>query len=225
MGLRIGSFAGALCAATFLLASADLAAQKEETPLDVARQHFEAMQSANWKKSTELMHPEELGRFKAMFAPVIAADSSGEGARELFGLEDPAVFAMLSDNEVFERFLATTVVESNMQTVLENTRVEFIGAVPEGDDRTHVVYRMTVHLDDYSPTTSMEVVSLRRYKGTWRMLLDRNLEGMQAMLVRVLQEMNEAPEEMEYEEEDYPEPDTEGTDEFYEEDEAPVDQG
>src|SRR5690606_20482765 len=52
MGLRIGSFAGALCAATFLLASADLAAQKEETPLDVARQHFEAMQSANWKKST-----------------------------------------------------------------------------------------------------------------------------------------------------------------------------
>lgn len=189
---RLISPAGALLAAALLFMSAP-AATAQETPLDVARRYFTALKAGDVITYVDLMHPDELARFKGMLAPAIAADTSGEGARQLFGLDNSAEFAKLTDREVFERFMKKFVMDSpDFQETMSTMSTEFLGSVPEGTDIAHVVYRLKMVIYNSIESTEMEVVSLKRSGSNWRMMLDKEMEGMGQMLVDMVKEAQES---------------------------------
>lgn len=194
---RLLSPAGALLATAFLLISAQ-AATAQDTPVDVARRHFAALKSGNVDAYMDLMHPDELAKFKSMLAPAMAADTSGEGAKQLFDLNNSAEFMRLTDREVFARVLKKFVMDSpDFQETMTTMQVEPIGSVMEGTDMSHVVYRMKIRIYDEVDVTSMEVVSMRRFNNSWRMMLDKEMEGMGDMIVDMVKEMQEAKNEVE----------------------------
>lgn len=192
---RRTSPAGAVLTIALLLimSASAVMAQETETPVDVARRHFLAMKSADLDTYVDLMHPAELTRFKNVLSPAIAADTSGEGAKQLFDLNSSAEFMRLTDREVFERFMQKFVFGSpDFRETMSGMSTEFVGSVPEGTDVAHVVYRLKMIIYGGIQSTSLEVVSLKRFGNGWRMMLDKEMEGMSQMLVDMVKEAQEA---------------------------------
>ncbi len=161
-------------AALFILACSGAAAQ---SPEQVAGRYFTAMENADWKTCTELMHPDELARFKAVFLPLMDSPKGAEGAQELMGLNSAAEFKKLSDSQVFEKFLTHMMGKSDMGELMSTMRATVVGSVMEGKDTAHVLYRMKMNAYG-TEVEELEVSTLKRYGDTWRLALDKNTEGM-----------------------------------------------
>ncbi len=162
-------------AAVLMLASADAAAQ---TPDEVARLYLEATRKGDWKTSTAYMHPDELERFKQVFAPLVTSSNGTKALATLLGLQSPSELADLPPADVYTRFV--TLFLGNTEEIIEmidsmGTRV--IGHVPEGNDTVHVVYRMMMKADGMH-SVNMQVASLKRYGDTWRLMLEQNMVMM-----------------------------------------------
>lgn len=188
----------ATSAALLMLACSGATAQKAETPEEVTRHYFDAMEKGNWKANAALMHPDELARFRAVFAPLMESPKGAEGARELLGLNSPAEFRKLSDLEVFEQFLTNIMGKSpNMAEMMSNMESTILGSVIEGKDTAHVLYRMKMSGEGMN-IEELEVTTLKRYGNTWRLALDKNVEGMAESISQMLneEEVEEVP--MEY---------------------------
>lgn len=177
----------AASAALFLLACSGAAAQNPESPEQVAGRYYAAMENSDWKTCTTLMHPEELARFKAVFVPLMDSPKGAEGARELMGLNSPAEFKKLSDQQVFERFLTHMMEKSDMGEIMSTMRATVIGSVMEGKDTAHVLYRMKMSAYG-TDIEELEVSTLKRHGDTWRLALDKNTEGMAESIRQMVNE-------------------------------------
>lgn len=187
----------AASAALIILACSGAAAQTE-SPEEVSRRYFEAMEKSDWKANAALMHPDELARFRAVFMPLMDSPKGAEGAQELFGLNSTAEFAKLSDQEVFEKFLVTVMGRSDMSELLSTMRSTVIGSVMEGKDTAHVLYRMRMDVFG-TEVVEIEVSTLKRYGDTWRLALDKDTEGMAESILQMVNEDEEAVPEMDAE--------------------------
>jgi hypothetical protein len=158
--------------------------QQAETPEAVTRQYGAAMRANDWVGTAELMHPDALAKFRRMFLPLVAADSSGALCRRLFAASSVAELVGLPDAELFARFFRTLVSgEPELSGMFAGADLEPVGHVLEGSDVAHVVFRMKVAADGVT-LTKMQAVSLRRVGPTWRVLLSGDFEGLAAALAR-----------------------------------------
>ncbi|WP_363796823.1 hypothetical protein ABU614_16335 [Lysobacter firmicutimachus] len=170
----------ALLALCLAFASAQPAAPVTgATPEAVAQAYVEALRSKGMTALPEYIHPDELQRFKDMLAPMFAqAEEPAKQniARMMFGPKATAEsIQALSRAEFMRGFM--TLAETQMKAMnvtLGDSRI--LGAVKEGE----IVHRVTRNSAGAGELrlTQLEVVSLKPYQGSWRVLLSGKLEGM-----------------------------------------------
>lgn len=164
-----------LAAAVFCVAATAVAA---DTPEQVERQYFEALRTRGMTAVPEFIHPDELGRFRDMLGPVLAADTpvASNLRSAVFGPDTTAETLQALSPEAFMRgFMA--FAQGTMQTMqLTVGESHVLGSVNEGEV-VHLVTRNTAAAGALQ-LTQLEVISLKPYQGSWRLLLSGKLEGM-----------------------------------------------
>lgn len=174
----------ALAAALAAPASKGSAQERAETPEAVTRQFGAAMRANDWVGTAQLMHPDALARFRGMFLPIVAADSTGQLCERLFATKSAAEVAALPNAELFARFFRTLVSGTPELTgMFAGADLVPVGHVLEGNEVAHVVFRMKVAADGIT-ITKVQAMSLRRSGQTWRVLLSGDFEGLAAALAR-----------------------------------------
>lgn len=175
----------AIGAALWALSVPAHAQERRETPEQVTRQFGAAMRANDWVGTAQLMHPDALAHFRAMFLPILRADTSGQLCERLFATTSSAELAALPDAELFARFFRTLVSGTpELGGMFAGADMVPVGHVLEGDDVAHVVFRMKVAADDGVTITKVQAMSLRRSGVTWRVLLSGEFEGLAAALAR-----------------------------------------
>ena len=185
-------------AATALLAllaacSACQLANAQSRPEDVALAYADAVRTRGLDAIPEYIHPDELARFKKMLLPVLVDSPIGEGLRTVaFGAEaTPESVSALSDADFMRGFMAFTGQQMK-QLGVKFGSMAVVGAVHEGEV-VHLVTRNTAGAAGVQ-MTAMEVVSLKPYQQSWKLLLSGQLEGM-AQAMKAQAQALEAPDQ------------------------------
>ncbi|WP_242107002.1 hypothetical protein [Luteimonas aquatica] len=147
-------------------------------PEAVAAELYARIKASDWKGAAALFDEDALKRFRGMLQPVVdAASASGQpGANALFDGADPASLKQAGDAEFFAAFMGGMMARlSSMGGGISASQI--LGSVPEGEDLRHVVTRTSATAMGIG-ITKMEVVSLRRRGGAWKVLLNGEIEGM-----------------------------------------------
>jgi hypothetical protein len=186
---RRSMMATAACAAWLLLPirTPCLGAGPDDgSPETVVRGAVGAMNQGRLGEFVKAMHPEALKKFRVAIlrlADLAAKDGKSAEVLRLFpDTKDLADLKKLDDGPLLERYLRGALGASpEVKKMLAGAKTEMIGHLDEGEDRTHVVYR--VRLDPGVPNAGiLSVASLRRDGRRWAMLLSGDVEGMVAMM-------------------------------------------
>ena len=165
-----------------ILASGTAWAAKEVSPEDAAKAAMISMKKGDWAAYTHQMHPEALAKAKQMFRSIVAADATGRTGEVLFGVGTPKAYDALSDSASFVALM--THLTQNFPALDEAMRTsEFhvIGTLREGENLVHIVYRADASAEDVT-ITKTAVLTMRRHRDEWRMLLTGNIEGLASRL-------------------------------------------
>lgn len=151
------------------------------SPESVAESYLQALKAGQYLPAAELMHPEALEKFRAMVLPVVEESAGGDQTESLLplfrGASNIAALKKFSPAEFFAAFLgAITDANPGMKEALASGSLTMIGSVPEGDT-IHVVCRTAGTVEGIT-FSKMEVVSLKRSTGSWRVLLSGEMEGI-----------------------------------------------
>lgn len=157
-----------------------------EAPDVFVDRYIAATRAMEWDSVAAMMHSTALSDFKQLMRPAVTADSTGEMSHLLFDVVGAAAYDSLPPARVFSRLMRSLVtLNPLMGEALAGAEAKVIGAVPEGEDLMHVVYRMGVGVgvgDSALAVTKLEVISLRRENGVWRCLLTGNVQGLAEVL-------------------------------------------
>ena len=151
----------------------------QSTPESVAEAYVAAIRTNGLTAAADFIHPDELQRFKVMVAPVFA-DPGSPAAKGLV----QAVFGPQATVESVAAMDPTTFMRGFMgfldgQLKATNTtvgNVQILGAVREGDT-VHLVTRNSTAVAGME-LTGLEVLSLKPYQETWKLLLSGEIEGL-----------------------------------------------
>ncbi len=191
------TFRPALLAAALVVLAAG-AAHAQATPEDVARRYYETFRASDWAANAAMMHPEALAQFKGIFtqiADLADADSSVTDLQQMFGVATGAELKALPDAQLYSRFLSNILgQQEELRQILASSSVEVLGHVPEGADKAHVVYRMTMGFMG-SSMTQMQVMSLKREGGEWKVLLTGDMQNIMGAITAGMAQDAEPPEE------------------------------
>lgn len=154
-----------------------------KTPEEVFSSYTAALKERGMAAAPEFIHPDELVRFKAMLLPLFQrgdASNNKDVARNLVGpTATPESVASMEPVEFMRTFLSA--VDKQIKELNVNMgEAHVIGSVAEGRV-VHLVTRSTTGIGDIE-MSRLEVVSLKAYGKTWRLLLSGHLEGMAKML-------------------------------------------
>jgi hypothetical protein len=189
---------GRLAAACLFIASALLLAipahagegspAPEPSPETVVQVYMDAMKEGRYKDMAGVMHPDALETFGGMLRPLLEAGLQEEGEdAEMFrafkGLT-PEARKKLTPAELFGGFLeGLAQVAPGMREAMGSATVKPLGSVTEGD-MVHVVCRSSFSMQEIA-MSSVQVISLKKSEGAWRVLLTGAMEGM----AQAIQEM------------------------------------
>lgn len=151
----------------------------ESSPGSVAVAYFAAIKSDGLVAAADYIHPDELQRFRGMFSPLLANVNSPVAqsfAQAVFGsgatAQSVAALDPLSFTGGFMGF-----VEGQLKGVdMTFGDMQILGSVPEGET-VHLVTRSSPGAAGVQ-ITRLEVMSLKPYQDTWRLLLSGEIEGL-----------------------------------------------
>ena len=159
-----------------LLMALPCAAAAQETPEQVAERYLASMKARDWAAHAALVHPAELDSIKAAFMDVARSDTSTAGLRALFNVGTAAELQALPPQQVYQRFVASTVGEqAEMRQFLASAVFKVLGHVAEGDS-VYVVYRVSA-TGAGGPMSQVTVMSLRRDGTGWKTRLTDELRA------------------------------------------------
>ncbi|WP_269792636.1 hypothetical protein [Stenotrophomonas sp. Iso1] len=168
--LAVALLFGGICSAN---------AQAPQTPEEVSRASAEATNARGMAAMADFIHPDELQRFKNTLAPLFIENPSESTTwllRKFFGKDATAETVRKMPPAVF---MANVVKLAESQMPDAEPRVDdlqILGSVREGE-LIHLVTRSAVTLGS-AQLTKMEVVSMKPYGDSWRMLLSGDVESM-----------------------------------------------
>ncbi|HEU0013273.1 MAG TPA: nuclear transport factor 2 family protein [Longimicrobium sp.] len=160
---------------------ARLAAQ--DTPERVVQRYYEAIKAGDYAATAAMMHPEALDQIKTMFTSMAAAfaDQDPDEMEQFLGVRTAADLEKLPAQEVFARMLKSTVgAQEELRQVLATAEVTVLGSVPEGET-SHVLYRNKMSMMGME-MNQVQVASVKRHEGQWKVLLTADLSGMMGAL-------------------------------------------
>ena len=153
-------------------------AAASETPEQVADAYINAIRTEGLVAVPAYIHPDELERFRDMLLPVLVGDGrAADGLRMTFFGDDatPVSVRAMDARTFMQGFMG--FVQNQMSTLdVSIGQSETLGSVREGE----VVHLVTRNRAGAGPLqlTQMEVISLKPYQGTWRLMLSGKMEGM-----------------------------------------------
>jgi hypothetical protein len=161
------------------------AAPAPGSPEAALAQAVEAMNQDRLEDYTALMLPDALKQFRTTMTSLIdITDKQGKaaGVLPIFGAESIAEIKALDDRAFFVRFLRGVAGKNpEIKKALAGAKTEMLGHVPEGKDRAHVVYTLTIEADG-KPIANTTVNSLQKHGSQWALLLSGDMEGMVEMM-------------------------------------------
>jgi hypothetical protein len=179
---------------TFSVSPTALTAQTAEqtaSPAGTAELFLRSIRAIRFDATARLLHPETVGRFHTLIRMIAEADSTGDVRRYLTDA-DAAAFSELDPPEVVSRSLGATIdgMPGLMHAVYDRDDT-VVGAVMEGADSAHVVYRSLARISGAVP--EVKVMQLARTAGGWRILWSDELEVLDAALRGVPRGRNRSP--------------------------------
>jgi hypothetical protein len=172
-----------------LLAGEPKPGDTDPAPEKVALASFAAQRKLDWEAYADLMHPEGLNDFKGLLAPVLrAAEKKGReeqaGLLTLFhGARDLKTALAWEPKEFFLRFQNATASRYPLKDNFTGTTAKVLGKVPEGANQTHVVVRVTRTMGK-TKLTRVEVVTVKRSGGAWKVAMPEELRGLAETIKR-----------------------------------------
>jgi hypothetical protein len=151
----------------------------QSSPEAVAVAYVAAIKSDGFAAAADYIHPDELERFKGMLAPLLAdakSPSAQSLAKAVFGPQATVESAAALDPLSFMRGFMDFVDGQLKGVDMTFGDVQILGAVPE-KEAVHLVERNTVGAAGVQ-VTQLEVMSLKPYQDTWRLLLSGQMEGL-----------------------------------------------
>ncbi len=151
-----------------------------ESPEAAAELFLRSVRAIRWDATARLLDTEVLGRFRTTATMIADADRSGEMRTFLVGT-DSAGLAALDATDVFARSIGALIEDMpGLMHALSDRDDEVIGAVAEGPDAAHVVYRTTARISGAVP--EVKVMQLRSSPAGWRVAWSDELEVLEAAL-------------------------------------------
>ncbi|MEM9594087.1 MAG: hypothetical protein AAGD06_07480 [Acidobacteriota bacterium] len=150
-----------------------------EGPEAAASAYFTSLQNEGMGSIVDHMHPEELGKFKAMLQPVFeaAARIGDRGILDMtFGPEATIEEVQGSSPAQFMASFMRIIEAQLGGQGLNFDEIEVLGTVPEGEV-SHVLTRVKVGAAGVY-MTKLEVISFRRDGDRWGMMLTGQMEGI-----------------------------------------------
>ncbi len=151
-----------------------------DSPEAVIEVYAGAMRGGQFQKAAEVMDPEGLEWMRAtviQFVEGVDPSEQKEVLRVFGGVDDMAALRKLSPAAFFGSFFGA-VVSANPEMIeaMGSARMVPIGSVPEGEV-VHVVCRTSVDVSGLK-VSKVEVVSLKRVDGRWRVLIPESMKGI-----------------------------------------------
>lgn len=163
-----------------LFATTALPSNAQQRPEDVAQAYVQAIRERGVAASPEFIHPDELAKFKDMLLPLMVDDDSpiGDGLRRVaFGDGVTADAVRTMDDAAFMAGFLDGVLGKQMESMgVALGEAQVIGAVREGE-LVHLVTRNKVDAPGLK-MTSLEVISLKPYQDSWKLMLSGEMEGL-----------------------------------------------
>lgn len=176
-----------LLACAWPLSAAEL--KPDMTPEQVAGEAYARMRAGDWPGAAETFDPAALKQFRGFFGAQGETSPMAPMLQALLGIEDGKSLDTLDDTAFFAGFLQSMMGRMGGMVTLGGQQI--LGGVPEGADRMHLVARTSAEAMGLK-MTNMEVVTLNRTPGGWRLALSGQMEGM-AALFRKMAEGEKAP--------------------------------
>jgi hypothetical protein len=164
--------------ALMVLSQGDSSAQAAAGAEQQVRAYFEAIRGSDYRAAAGMMHTSALAEIRELVDLMVAVDPSGQLAGGILG-PGPTDYRAMSDVDAFAGFLRFSMTQQPMLIDLMRSMVlEIIGPVAEGDT-LHVVARVGMEVDGM-PIRQMQVTSVAREGGEWRVLLTGEIAGLVA---------------------------------------------
>ena len=154
----------------------------------VVMQYFDAMEYADYDAAARLFDADGNKDFRALFAFMKDADVDARQQiyERMFGpWASQESVEKMSDTEFFGSIFGFAMEQRLGRSGVRITNAEYLGHVAEGDDMAHAVTRVTVAVGN-SEVTSLDVTSLVRRNGAWRMQVSGDIEQVAAGIRRAL---------------------------------------
>ncbi len=154
----------------------------------VVLQYFDAMEYEDYDAAARLFDPDDIREFRGLFAFMEDADVNARQQiyERMFGpWASQESVAKMSDTEFFASVFGFAMQQSFGRSGLQIAGAEYLGHVPEGDDTAHAVTRIRVAAGN-NEITSLDVTTLVRRNGAWRMKVSGDIEQIAAGIRRAL---------------------------------------
>lgn len=178
--VRRASIARTLFAIAFFAALLTTKAAALQTPEEVTKQYFAFVQEKKWDDVASLYAPSALADFRnAMsFLLELPPETSAEVLTTFFGPEATRESVTeMSDADFFASFVRLMMSQVADTSTIDFGAVQVLGSIPEGEATQHVVVRTKVGVGAVA-VEALEVVSYRREKNRWGMLLQGKISGI-----------------------------------------------
>jgi hypothetical protein len=153
-----------------------------QTLVALVQKSHKLQQSGQWAEYARLIDKFDLRRFQTRFTPLLQIPDKGAELVALFeGGRDVKTVLAWSQDEFFARFKLGTLASAPAGHLPQETKRQLLGIVREGTSQAHAVVRVERNMVSLA-TTRMEVVSLRRAGGEWKLAMPEELAGMADML-------------------------------------------
>lgn len=158
-------------------------AELTATPEATADLFIRSVRAIRWSAAAQFMAEPTLERFRVAATMLVDPDTTGESRRYLVQTDSLGMLE-LSAAEVFSRTFDAVIADMpGLTNAFYDRDDEVLGAVVEGSDSAHVVYRTTARLSGAVP--EVKVMQLQREASGWRVLwsdelgvLDATLQGV-----------------------------------------------
>jgi hypothetical protein len=133
------------------------------------------------------MHADALREMRGLLGSVLEAPNADEFRQQLLGVKTVAEALALSDTAVFAGLMQATTQQPGVAEAMRTAAIQVLGQVKEGADTVHVVYRMSMTVNNI-PVTKMDVMTVGRSTHGWRGLLKGDVRALASSLRAAIQQ-------------------------------------
>ena len=174
-----------LCCAIVVILSVALGSAQPAlmTPEEVVTRYFERVKEQGLGSVADMMHPDELKRFRKMTEPVVLESlSEKDDTFEIYAdAQDPTKIRAMDDVGFMNTFMSWASLEvPGLAGALRNANMQALGHVVEGEVR-HVVVRSKVKVQDVE-VEKMSVMSVKDHDGKPMLMLTGDVQGLAQQL-------------------------------------------